>query len=394
MSVPNVSVLSPYVVWLALATAVAVAMPMGLLIKTQSGATRQGYLDGLRGLLALGVVFHHYVHSYMFHAYGSWRPDESRVYTIAGHAGVQMFFMVTGFLFWHKMLAEQGRINWRKLYIARVFRIVPLYWFVVLMMTCVIAIESAGTLRVSLGQLAGQVANWLFLYGEPDVNGFIETSRIVGKVTWTLKYEWLFYLALPLQALLLRISFGNRWALWAAALAALALAKMHLVLPGAAVRSDFLFHFAAGAGVAIANQSGQWRAWAGTSWAATAVVVAVAALITLFPTGYGAAQSLLLLVVFAPIALGNSLWGLLGLRPFKVLGEISYSIYLIHGIVLYVLFTWLFPTFLGTETSHGMLAIGLCGSTALVVLTSTITHLLVEKPGMALGRAVAAVQRH
>jgi peptidoglycan/LPS O-acetylase OafA/YrhL len=394
MSVPNVSVLSPYVVWLALATAVAVAMPMGLLIKTQSGATRQGYLDGLRGLLALGVVFHHYVHSYMFHAYGSWQPDESRVYTIAGHAGVQMFFMVTGFLFWHKMLAEQGRINWRKLYIARVFRIVPLYWFVVLMMTCVIAIESAGTLRVSLGHLAGQVANWLFLYGEPDVNGFIETSRIVGKVTWTLKYEWLFYLALPLQALLLRISFRNRWALWAAALAALALAKMHLVLPGAAVRSDFLFHFAAGAGVAIANQSGQWRAWAGTSWAATAVVVAVAALITLFPTGYGAAQSLLLLVVFAPIALGNSLWGLLGLRPFRVLGEISYSIYLIHGIVLYVLFTWLFPTFLGTETPHGMLAIGLCGSTALVVLTSTITHLLVEKPGMALGRALAAVQRH
>jgi peptidoglycan/LPS O-acetylase OafA/YrhL len=260
-------------------------------------------------------------------------------------------------------------------------------------MMCVVAAESAATLRVSMGQLAGQVANWLFLYGEPDVNGFIETNRIVGKVTWTLKYEWLFYLALPLQALLLRFSFRHRWALWAAALLAMALAKLHLVLPGVGVRSDFLFHFTAGAAVAIASQSEQMRAWAGTSWAATAVIVAAGALFTLFPTGYGAAQSLLMLMVFAPIALGNSLWGLLSLRPCKVLGEISYSVYLIHGIVFYVLFTWLFPTFLSAETPHGMLVLGLCGSTALVVLASAITHLLVEKPGMALGRTMAAQAR-
>jgi peptidoglycan/LPS O-acetylase OafA/YrhL len=393
MPAPEITVLSPYAVWLALAVAVAVAVPVGLFIRTHNGVARLGYVDGLRGLLALGVVFHHYVHSYMFHVYGHWQPDQSRVYTVAGHAGVQMFFMVTGFLFWHKMLIERGRINWKKLYIARIFRIVPLYWFVVGVMLCIVAVESAATLKVAMGQVVGQAANWLFLYGEPDVNGFIETNRIVGKVTWTLRYEWLFYLALPLQALLVRFSFRYRWALWAAALVAVALAKLHLALPGANLRSDFLFHFTAGAAVAVANQSDQWRAWAGTSWAAAAVVVAVAALFSLFPTGYGAVQSLLMLVVFAPIALGNSLWGLLNLRPFRVLGEISYSIYLIHGIILYVLFTWLLPTFLSTETSHGMLVMGLCGSTALVVLTAAITYLLIEKPGMAIGRAMTAGAR-
>jgi peptidoglycan/LPS O-acetylase OafA/YrhL len=394
MPVPQVTVLSPYAVWIALGVAFAVALPLGLLVKTQNGVTRLGYVDGLRGLLALGVVFHHYVHSYMFHVYGSWQPDQSRIYTVAGHAGVQMFFMVTGFLFWHKMLIEHGHVNWRKLYIARVFRIVPLYWFVVGAMLCVIAVDDAAALKVSIGHLAGEVSNWLFLYGEPDVNGFIETNRIVGKVTWTLKYEWLFYLALPLQALLLRFSFTRRWALWTAALVAAVLARLHLVLPGVGVHSDFILHFTAGAAVAIANQSDRWCSWARTPWAAAAVVVAAGALFSLFPTGYGAIQSLLMLAVFAPIALGNSLWGLLNLRPFKVLGEISYSIYLIHGIVLYVLFTWLFPTFLSINASHGMLVAGLVGTTALVVLVSTITYLLIEKPGMALGRAIAASARY
>lgn len=60
------------------------------------------------------------------------------------------------------------------------------------MMACVVAVESTVTLKVSVTHLAGQLANWLFLYGEPDVNGLIETNRIVGKVTWTLRYEWLF----------------------------------------------------------------------------------------------------------------------------------------------------------------------------------------------------------
>jgi len=393
MSVPEITVISPYAVWLALCAAVAVALPLGYFIKTQDEVSRLGYVDGLRGLLALGVVFHHYVLSYMFHVYGSWQPDHSRVYAVAGPAGVQMFFMVTGFLFWHKMLVERGQVHWRKLYISRIFRIVPLYWFVVVVMACIVAVESAATLKVPLTRLSGQLANWLFLYGYPRLNGFAETNRIVGKVTWTLRYEWLFYLALPLQALLLRLSFRHRWVLWAAAVVAVGLAKLHLELPGVGTRSDFLFHFTAGAAVAIANQSDQWRAWAGTLWAAAAVTVATGALFTLFPTGYGAAQSLLMLVIFAPIALGNSLWGLLSMRPLKVLGEISYSIYLIHGIVLYVLFTWLFPTFLSGETSRGILAAGLSGTTALVVLTSVITHLLVEKPGMTLGRAINARAR-
>ncbi|MED6087983.1 hypothetical protein VZ169_14885, partial [Acinetobacter baumannii] len=39
--------------------------------------------------------------------------------------------------------------------------------------------------------------------------------------------------------------------------------------------------------------------------------------------------------LFISLACDNNLFGLLNARPLQILGEISYSIYLLHGIVLY-----------------------------------------------------------
>jgi len=64
-------------------------------------------LDGLRGFLALGVFFHH---AAVYHEYlsdGRWQVPPSRFYTLVGQSSVAMFFMITGFLFWSRIIQQK-----------------------------------------------------------------------------------------------------------------------------------------------------------------------------------------------------------------------------------------------------------------------------------------------
>ena len=56
---------------------------------------------------------------------------------------------------------------------------------------------------------------------------------------------------------------------------------------------------------------------------------------------YSTAQMLILGIPFGLFVLGNSLHGLLENKGLKVLGEASFSIYLLHGIVIYSAFSLL-----------------------------------------------------
>jgi peptidoglycan/LPS O-acetylase OafA/YrhL len=53
-----------------------------------------------------------------------------------------MFFMITGYLFYSQLLKQKGRPNWKKLYIGRIFRIIPLYWFAVALVVFGVAIHT------------------------------------------------------------------------------------------------------------------------------------------------------------------------------------------------------------------------------------------------------------
>ena len=51
------------------------------------------------------------------------------------------------------------------------------------------------------------VFNWLgfTIFGEADLNGRFRTGLINAGVTWSLPYEWFFYIALPIIALFVGI---------------------------------------------------------------------------------------------------------------------------------------------------------------------------------------------
>ncbi len=72
-------------------------------------------LDGLRGLLAPAVVFHHMFLFRQWQLTGEW-SNASGIYTLLGPIPVAIFFMLTGFLFWEKAIRADGQIHAWSLY--------------------------------------------------------------------------------------------------------------------------------------------------------------------------------------------------------------------------------------------------------------------------------------
>ena len=65
---------------------------------------------------------------------GSWQAPQSHLFMMLGPLAVCMFFIMTGYLFFGQLLRTQGRPDWYRLYIGRIFRIGPLYALAVVAM--------------------------------------------------------------------------------------------------------------------------------------------------------------------------------------------------------------------------------------------------------------------
>ena len=97
-------------------------------ISPQTGRFKS--IDGLRGYLAFFVFIHHSAIWYFLLREHQWGLPPSRVYSHFGPTSVSLFFMITSFLFFSKLIEAKGKnIDWLKLYTSRFLRIFPLYIF-------------------------------------------------------------------------------------------------------------------------------------------------------------------------------------------------------------------------------------------------------------------------
>jgi peptidoglycan/LPS O-acetylase OafA/YrhL len=187
------------------------------LIDEEQRASRFHAIDGLRGFLALGVFFHHAVIGWFFHLHGRWEEAPSNFYTFLGQGGVGLFFMITAFLFWRKGLAAGRRLDMLGLIESRILRLAPMYLASVACVWAVAAVLTGFHVQ-SPWALPRQMLEWLsFGMVHPgEFNGFAQAWHINANVQWSLAYEWLFYLFLPLG-----LMFARGWRfVFAAALAA------------------------------------------------------------------------------------------------------------------------------------------------------------------------------
>jgi peptidoglycan/LPS O-acetylase OafA/YrhL len=347
---------------------------------------RLGTLDGLRGFLALAVVFNHVAVYHKFLLSGQWTPAPSRFYALLGPIGVSMFFMVTGYLFWSRLIGERGKPSWVSLYVGRFFRIGPLYLAAMSVVLLIVFARTGFTHHVTGPELAHELRmNFALGLGGNilDVNGYLGTGTLLANATWTIKREWLFNFSLPLVGLptrsaVLHLPFTVVGLIASSAAAALYPARTGLVW-------DLLFL----AGMTCASLHEKGLSCRLSDNVASVIVIFLLPVVFFFPDTYSVIPALLLGGVFYLITSGCSVFGLLVSRPARRLGDISYGICLLQGLALAALFQPEILRSLAVASPVYHWGLGLL-SAVLLIFIATAAHVVIERPGIALGRRVSA----
>ena len=305
---------------------------------TYLGRRYFGYLDGLRCLCILAVIWHH----------SPLMDPASPVQLLTrGFVGVDMFFVLSGFLITTLLLREErdsGTISLPAFYWRRALRILPAY----LLLLTAMSLYWIGV--KGQHELLPLVPYYLLFLAN-----FLPEQIPLMSVTWSLSVEEQFYLLWPLTMLLLPLLAWRRTLLLLAligvflafALGAGAglprLQTQHAIfaLP---VMSYTALLSGALAAVLLNERTGFRLLWPLCGHRAAPVVFLALLLLWLqvspenLKSWPGAVMCLLMALFLVSLVMreDHALSRLLRFAPIRRIGEISYGIYLYHLIGLHV----------------------------------------------------------
>ncbi|HKM64455.1 MAG TPA: acyltransferase [Acidisphaera sp.] len=281
----------------------------------------------LRAVAALSVAFLHITQQAGVFVGRPGEPAYGWLRPLPWDAGVDVFFVISGFVMVWSSMRLFGRRDAARLFLGRrIARIVPLYWAMTSLLVAV-ALVSPHAISDGLESIRYVVASYLFIpVQRPD--GFIQP---VFRLGWTLNYEMLFY---AIFALFIRLQ--ARVAVpWVVA-TIVVLAGIGRVLrpasPALAFWTDpIVLEFAFGVLLATLALSGARLTPAPRLllvFAALALLV-VSDRLPELPRGlaYGVPCTLLMAAaVLAPVRPIRSRWT----EFWVLLGDASYALYLVH----------------------------------------------------------------
>ena len=336
-------------------------------------------LEGLRGVGAVLVVLYHL------------QPFIGTEAFRAGYLGVDLFFVLSGFIISH-VYADAFRRPSRKLFtrflIARVFRIFPLHAVVMLALLALTLLLPGGlSTRPGMdGPTLGSLTRSLLLVQHWGIASPHEWNP--NPVDWTLSAEWLAYLCFFITTAVVR-RFQRPVVLLAAV--ALAMLGLELLIARAGYRGSDGLNAVGPLGLlrmaveffsgCMAHRLLQLRKL--PAQAADMIILGSTALLVLAcatsPAVWAAPAAIFGLVVgLVGGSARNPLTRLLASRPMQALGALSYSIYLVHWPVVLV-YVWAVGRYGGSpELAHQFLLVG--------ALVPCVTYWLVELPARRLGQ--------
>ncbi|MBY9064149.1 acyltransferase [Sphingomonas yunnanensis] len=350
----------------------------GITIARSQGRAVPRQLDGiqiLRGIAASIVVFHHYCQ--MVQAHGRSTLASFRSFTWVGASGVDIFFCISGFVIVYSLLARPQEVGWRSFVVARIKRIVPLYWLFTLV---IVALWASGRAMKTLVLTPDLLLRSLLLLPVTKIatDGRVNHHPILDQ-GWTLQYEALFYVACTLVIVLL----GSRRVFPWTPVAVAAVAVLAVLLPGAPpyLHDPLMLEFVGGTLLGWLAATGRLHALPARRAIAWGCIL----------LGAGALMATSLLS--DPVELRVLVWGVPGfllvlgcilVEPRRggrivdgaiFLGAASYSIYLAHGVItLFVNAAFKAGHFRGA--GDGFLII----ATVLTIAASAMVYPLIERP--------------
>ena len=346
-------------------------------------------VDHLRAYAALLIVFYHGLHLYSYHwRFGTgfgidhWlQPANPLLAALAeGHTAVSLFMVLSGFILTYGSL--DAAVDWRGFVRNRLLRTYPL--FLLLVFAGLAATPTAFDLR-AVAQTVGGLANLPGALVAPPFTSML----------WTIAIEWQFYVLFPLLLAVLKPAW-TRGLL--GMLAVLLLFRAFAVLAGGNAREIGYFTIL---GRLDQFLVGMWAAWLfrmrplsraqGGALAGAALAGAVLALWAFnsaggWPTApaWKIAWPTLEAILWAAFVVGyvdiaNAATGSWS-RWVARIGEISYSIYLVHFVVIHTLLQlgWR-HAFTGRPVVDALLNTVLV-ALPLTLAISTLTYRWVERP--------------
>ncbi len=362
-------------------------------------------LDGVRGLLALWVYLGHVANSVGFHNY-----------LLAAHAlAVDFFMIMSGFLMVHTWKAninnkQLSRNTVLQFYVARFFRIAPLYYF--LLLVCYLWLPTLSLMHaaaltavpppwaVNLIGYAPSIGwnfdslRWLsfhlsFAFGVvPDM---VSSTPLPD---WSLSLEMQFYLVFPLLLLLF-----TRLPIIFLAVGAATLAIASPLWFGHYLEAGSLAHFgqpslllyrlnAFVAGMLIAYFIKRLRQPCRQGLDQQLLYLIICMAVCIFPLSKPVILGFccLTLLITWRIPFASTL---LSAKWLRKLGDISYSVYLSHLLIVIPVIYWLVQQqdFMGLTTSSRFIIATLV-TAPVVLLVSYLLFNVIERPGIVLGRRI------
>lgn len=358
---------------------------LNLKYKITYNNSRYETIDGLRGFLALGVFICHSSIWFQYLQIKSWEVTKSNLYTQFGQSSVSFFFMITAFLFITKLLnTNNQKIDWNTLFLSRFFRLVPMYLVSIASLVLIVFLISDWKLNVSLIRFTKEMLGWgtFTIFSSPSINGSSFTSIINAGVVWSLPYEWLFYFSLPIISVLILNKRTSKLYLMISLLFIITFYKIH------GVEKHHLLSFFGGAisPFLIKYRSKKINY---SSIIFSLLILLCLAMTLFFSTSDDYICKLLIIIVFNLIALGNTVFGVLKSSVLKLLGEISYSLYLIHGIIIFIVMYFYYTLEEAKYLSPTKFCTTIFIITPIVVFTSFLSYKSIEKPCMNFSRRIS-----
>lgn len=295
---------------------------------------RPGYLpalDGLRALAVLAVV--------MSHSWAQALPG--------GWVGVDVFFVLSGFLITSILLRERdrtGRISFRNFYLRRALRLLPALALTLVLGVLIAYLLYPGSANDTLKEAIAAVfyvANWLVALGQ------VHSGLLIH--TWTLSIEEQFYWTWPLLLYAL-LAVGGRRAALGATLVLVGVVLVHRLtgVPGSYFRTDTRADsLLIGCAVALAASAGLFDRLPTTVIRGAAVAGGLALGLVLALGGQTSAvmgvgytlvgvAAATIIIATAVRPLGSAVRAL-SWHPLRWVGQRSYGVYLYHPLCLALL---------------------------------------------------------